>query len=160
MDTKKYKDKLLKERANLTNLVGDMKDNTLFGDTTKHTSEKYSSGELSSYDNHIGDMGTDLYMQNMQNSLINHEEGRLYQIDLALSKIENGTYGLCDLCHNKIDLERLDILPDTNLCNECAKKEEDLLGHASETPDVEDSNFYSTDLTNLTDLNKNGTLRD
>ncbi|EGT4211063.1 transcriptional regulator, partial [Clostridioides difficile] len=120
----------------------------------------YSSGELSSYDNHIGDMGTDLYMQNMQNSLINHEEGRLYQIDSALSKIENGTYGFCDLCHNQIDLERLDILPDTNLCNNCAKKENALLGDAMQNPDVEDSNFYSEDLTNLTDLNKNGTLRD
>lgn len=160
MDTKKYKDRLLKEKEKLTNLVVDMKDNTLFGDTTKHTSEKYSSGELSSYDNHIGDMGTDVYMQNMQNSLINHEEGRMYQIDLALSKIENGTYGICDLCHNKIDLERLDILPDTNLCNNCANKENDLLGDASENPDVENTNFYSEYLTDLTDLNKNELLKD
>lgn len=34
-----------------------------------------------------------------------------------------------------------------------------LLGDAMQNPDVEDSNFYSEDLTNLTDLNKNGTLR-
>ncbi|CZR98110.1 MULTISPECIES: TraR/DksA C4-type zinc finger protein [unclassified Clostridioides] len=160
MDTKKYKDRLLKEKEKLTNLVVDMKDNTLFGDTTKHTSEKYSSGELSSYDNHIGDMGTDVYMQNMQNSLINHEEGRMYQIDLALSKIEDGTYGICDLCHKKIDLERLDILPDTNLCNSCANKNDDLLGDASENPEVENTNFYSEYLTDLTDLNKNELLKD
>lgn len=62
MDIKKYKDKLLKERENLINLVEDMKDNILFGDIIKYISEKYLLGELFSYDNYIGDMGIDLYM--------------------------------------------------------------------------------------------------
>ena len=80
MNINKYKEKLLKEKNKLTGLIGEMKDNTLFGNTTNHTSEKYTSGELSSYDNHPADMGTDVYMQDMQNSLTNHEEGRLNNI--------------------------------------------------------------------------------
>ena len=77
MNTNDYKKKLEKEKAELENLITEMKDNTLFGDTTNHTSEKYSSGELSSYDNHPSDIGTDVYMNDMQNSLTNHQEYQL-----------------------------------------------------------------------------------
>ena len=48
-----------------------MRDNTVFGNITNHTSERYTSGELSSYDNHPADIGTEVYMQDMQNSLTN-----------------------------------------------------------------------------------------
>ena len=100
MNINKYKEKLLREKNKLTGLIGEMKDNTLFGNTTNHTSEKYTSGELSSYDNHPADIGTDVYMQDMQNSLTNHEQGRLNNIEDALYRIESGTYGICDICHN------------------------------------------------------------
>ena len=43
-----------------------MRDNTVFGNITNHTSERYTSGELSSYDNHPADIGTEVYMQDMQ----------------------------------------------------------------------------------------------
>ena len=66
------------------------------------------------------------YMQDMQNSLTNHEEGKLNNIEDALYKIENGTYGICDICHQQIDKDRLDILPETNLCSNCAKNQPDL----------------------------------
>ena len=126
MNINKYREKLLKDKENLTGLITEMRDNTLFGDTTNHTSERYSSGELSSYDNHPADMGTDVYMQDMQNSLTNHEEGRLNNIEDALNKIEDGSYGICNVCHQQIDEDRLDILPETNLCSNCAKNQTDL----------------------------------
>ena len=44
MNINKYKEKLLREKNKLTGLIGEMKDNTLFGNTTNHTSEKYTSG--------------------------------------------------------------------------------------------------------------------
>ena len=47
MDSNNYKKQLKKEKAELENLISEMKDNTLFGDTSRHTSERYSSGELS-----------------------------------------------------------------------------------------------------------------
>ena len=99
MDINKYKKELEKEKDNLTKLISSMQDNTLFGNTENPTSERYSSGELSSYDNHPGDMGTEVFMQDMQNSLTIHEKARLYQINKALDdKIENGTYGVCKMC--------------------------------------------------------------
>ena len=103
MNINKYKEKLLKEKEKLTGLISEMRDNTVFGNITNHTSERYTSGELSSYDNHPADIGTEVYMQDMQNSLTNHEEGKLNNIEDALYKIENGTYGICDICHQQID---------------------------------------------------------
>ena len=159
MDTNKYKKELQKEKDNLTKLISNMQDNTLFGNTQNTTSERYSSGELSSYDNHIGDMGTEVFMQDMQNSLTNHEKGRLYQVDKALDKIENGTYGICEICKNHIDEDRLDLIPETDLCSNCAQKHDNLpldTEHVDLNFVNKGCNFYSQDLKDLTDLNKNG----
>ena len=163
MEINKYKKELLKEKDRLDNLISEMQDNTLFGDTTKHTSERYSSGELSSYDNHIADIGTDVFMQDMQNSLTTHEKGKLYQVNLALSKIENGTYGTCDICHKNIDKDRLDIVPETNLCSNCAKEHDNLPLNNQNTDQNfinKGCNFYSQDLKDLTDINKTGLYDD
>lgn len=122
MDKNNYKNKLEKEKTKLESLISEMQDNTLFGNTTAHTNEKYSSGELSSYDNHPGDIGTDIYMNDMQNSLTNHQKFHLEKINDAISKIENNTFGYCENCDRKIESERLEILPETNLCATCAKK--------------------------------------
>ena len=125
MDTNKYKEMLLEEKKALTGLVSEMQDNTLFGNTTSHSSENFASGELSSYDNHPADMGTDLYMQNMQNSLTMHEQQRLDSVNKALDRIQNGTYGVCEMCSQKIDEDRLDIIPESSLCFYCSKQEHD-----------------------------------
>lgn len=125
MNVNKYKQQLLEDKQKIVSLIGEMKDNTVFGNTTEHTSEKYTSGELSSYDNHPADIGTEVYMQDMQNSLTIHEQGKLNNIENALYKIENGNYGICDECKNQIDEDRLDILPETNLCSCCAKHQPD-----------------------------------
>ncbi len=163
MDIKKYKVELEKEKESLTKLISNMQDNTLFGNTQNTTSERYSSGELSSYDNHLGDMGTEVFMQDMQNSLTTHERGRLYQVNKALDKIESGNYGICEICKKSIDEERLDLIPETDLCSSCAK-EHDNLPPDTEHVDLNFVNrgcdFYSQDLRDLTDLNKNGLYHD
>ena len=157
MDLRK---KLEKEKQEVTKTIEGMNDNTLFGDTDRHTSEKYSTGELSSYDNHIGDIGTDVYMHDMDNSLINHEQYVLNEINEALDKMEDGTYGICTNCHKEIEKDRLEIIPETTLCAECAK--EIVVGpDVSESVDKNPLNsyndmYYSEYIKDLTDLNKNG----
>lgn len=159
MNSNNYKKKLKKEKQELENLISEMKDNTLFGNTTEHTSEKYSSGELSSYDNHPGDIGTEVYMNDMQNSLTNHQRFHLEKINDALSKIEENSFGYCENCHQQIEPERLEILPETTLCSNCAKESEST-AHDDEHYDLNNINqnphFYSEYTKNLTDLNKNG----
>ncbi len=44
------------------------------------------------------------------------------KVDHALARIETGQYGICESCGKAIPLERLDVLPYTTLCVECAAK--------------------------------------
>ena len=137
-----------------------MEDNTLFGDTVRHTSEKYSTGELSSIDNHIGDLGTDVYMHDMDNSLVGHERYVLDEINSAIDNINNGTYGICSNCHQKIEQERLELIPETNLCASCAKE---IITTPDESGNMDKNSinsnsgiYYNEYIKDLTDLNKNG----
>lgn len=47
---------------------------------------------------------------------------RIRQIDEALARIEEGTYGACTSCGNDIPIERLRFLPHAALCVDCARK--------------------------------------
>ena len=48
----------------------------------------------------------------------------LREIDLALEKLEEGTYGICESCGKPISLKRLRIMPSARLCIRCKAKEE------------------------------------
>ena len=47
------------------------------------------------------------------------------EIDLAIDKLELGTYGKCELCGKSIQYKRLMVLPATRLCRKCAQEYED-----------------------------------
>src|SRR5699024_9392544 len=66
-----------------------------------------SVGELSSYDNHPGDMGTELYERGKDIALNEHVEHELEAINKALHAIEEGTYGICRVCSGDIPYDRL-----------------------------------------------------
>jgi len=48
--------------------------------------------------------------------------GQLAEVERALNKFEDGTYGLCDSCGQSIDPARLEALPQANLCLSCKAK--------------------------------------
>lgn len=48
---------------------------------------------------------------------------QLAEVEHALKKIEEGTYGLCDSCGQPIDPARLEALPQANLCLDCRAKQ-------------------------------------
>lgn len=52
------------------------------------------------------------------------EREQLQQIDKALERLDDGTYGLCQECHEPINPERLEILPYALLCVSCQSKQE------------------------------------
>ena len=114
-----YKEKLLKEKERVTNLIDELQDDTPFGDHKHPTSQRYATGELSAYDNHPGDMGTEVFMQEMQMNLANQHKYRADVID----KISLGSYGICDVCGKNIENERLEILPETTLCAHCSNEQ-------------------------------------
>jgi len=49
-------------------------------------------------------------------------ELRLRDINIALKKIENGSYGKCERCGKDIKLERLKVSPEARLCSKCERK--------------------------------------
>jgi YteA family regulatory protein len=77
-----------------------------------------SMGELSSYDNHPADEGTDLFEREKDIALNEHYELQLKNINRALEAIENGKYGKCEVCGKDIPIERLKALPNTTFCIE------------------------------------------
>lgn len=48
-------------------------------------------------------------------------EKKLKHINLALEKIKNGKYGICEKCEKEIEEERLEILPEARFCAQCKK---------------------------------------
>lgn len=90
--------------------------NDHFGLTSGHYHE--SMGELSSYDNHPADEGTDLYEREKDIALNEHYRNELGNINKALTAIKDGTYGQCEVCGKEIALQRLEALPTTTYCIE------------------------------------------
>lgn len=81
--------------------------------------DKYSPTELSNYDNHPADLGSELYQVELNNALVVHQEHIKKEIYDALGRIDEGNYGKCELCGKDIDEERLEALPYARLCIEC-----------------------------------------
>jgi RNA polymerase-binding transcription factor DksA len=46
-------------------------------------------------------------------------------LERQLSRIREGTYGICEHCGKPIDPARLAVLPDTNICIECARSDKE-----------------------------------
>ena len=81
------------------------------------------SGELSNYDNHPGDQGTELFARSKDFALNEHAEKELEAINEALHAIEEGSYGICIVCGEDIPYERLLAVPTTDRCIEHAREE-------------------------------------
>ena len=50
--------------------------------------------------------------------------GLLSEVEHALQKLEKGTYGLCDICSQSVEMARLEVLPQANLCLSCKARQE------------------------------------
>jgi DnaK suppressor protein len=80
--------------------------------------------ELSLYDQHPADIGSELYEREKDYAYLELMEFQLQKLDQALARLEQGVYGICDNCGNAIELPRLERLPETTLCIACARQRE------------------------------------
>jgi YteA family regulatory protein len=74
--------------------------------------------ELSTYDNHPADIGTELYEREKDIALNENAEFQLTQINQALEQVDKGLYGICVTCGKEIPFERLEAIPSTLYCKE------------------------------------------
>lgn len=87
-------------------------------------SRQDASGDLSNVPIHMADVGTDNYERDLMIELIQSGEESVRNIDTALEKIEEGTFGVCESCGKKINKERLKAVPYAKLCIDCQREEE------------------------------------
>src|SRR3989304_8169885 len=112
-----FKKQLLALRERLVGKVDSMQ-----GEALKR-SRQDASGDLSNVPIHMADVGTDNYERDLMIELIESGEDGLRNIDTALEKIEEGTFGVCELCAKKINKERLKAIPFAK-CIDYQRKEE------------------------------------
>jgi DnaK suppressor protein len=65
---------------------------------------------------HIADSASETYLRELDEGLEENAEHVLAEIDDALERIDDGTYGLCASCGGPIGLERLEAVPYARLC--------------------------------------------
>lgn len=73
-------------------------------------------GELSGYDNHPADIGTELFERGKDVALNEEDEKQLEEVETALFRMEAGDYGTCVVCGKGIPYERLEAVPETAYC--------------------------------------------
>jgi RNA polymerase-binding protein DksA len=111
------KDRLLKEKEKLKRELDELNEGNL------NMLQSDMSGETA-HDEHLADSGTATFERERDLTLENNISDIMTRIDIALVKMDKGTYGICDRCGNDIDPARLKAVPYANLCITCKKEEE------------------------------------
>ncbi len=117
-ELKFFKELLLKKKEALAKGIEHIANDAL------KTSQREAAGDLSAYSLHMADMATDNYDREFSLGLADNEQKILNRIDEALEKIENKTFGLCELCNKKVSKVRLKAVPYAELCVPCQEKQE------------------------------------
>jgi RNA polymerase-binding transcription factor DksA len=83
-----------------------------------------SSGNLSDLPLHPADVASDVQEEDMTLDLIANQGRTLAEVDAALERVKQGTFGACEGCGQQIRRERLDAIPYTRYCIRCAQESE------------------------------------
>jgi RNA polymerase-binding protein DksA len=81
-----------------------------------------ASGNLSNAPMHLADLGTENFQQELSLSLLEGKTGLLTDVSDALQRLDDSTFGVCENCQQPISKERLDALPFTRHCIDCASR--------------------------------------
>jgi DnaK suppressor protein len=111
-----FKESLLKMREDLVEQIEDASEDTLM------KSQKDVSGDISDYSLHMADVATDNYDRDFNLNLVSNERKLLFEIDEAIKRIENKTYGICLSCNKYISKSRLKAIPYARYCTKCKRK--------------------------------------
>src|SRR5689334_5177195 len=87
----------------------------------KEPSGGQGAGELTNAPLHLGDMGTQEYLHDLNATLLQNEEYIANEVVAALGRIEDKTFGRCEACGRPIPRGRLLAIPYTRFCVGCAE---------------------------------------
>lgn len=111
MDTEHARGRLDEERTRLEAVRDGFSDDGLTRET-----EDESLSELSSLDQHPADVGTETFNRERDLSILESVEAELADVEHALRRLDDGTYGTCEACGKPIGDERLEALPAARFC--------------------------------------------
>ena len=124
-DSQRFKDLLIVLKARIRGDVEQLTDEALTG-------HDGAAGQNSP--THIAELGTDAYEQDFALRFVENDQEVLDEIEAALVRIEEGTYGICESCRqagrapskSQIPKTRLKAIPYARNCIECERKREEL----------------------------------
>ena len=90
----------------------------LAGDNLKRSPIE-ASGDISAHSTHMADQGTDNFDRELALNLASSRQEYLYDIEDAIRRVDEGTYGACESCGGAIELARLKALPFAKKCMAC-----------------------------------------
>ncbi len=113
----KYEKMLHEEKEDTQNIINDINE-------IQRKGSKNGNGDLSSYSMHQADMGTDTDDSERRVYILEKELNNLKKINNALKRIYEKSYGICEICGDRIPAKRLKIVPWARFCIKCKEKEE------------------------------------
>ncbi|MFH0963934.1 MAG: TraR/DksA family transcriptional regulator [Planctomycetota bacterium] len=117
-DIEFFRGLILKRREQLMGDLSQMTDEAL------GESRQVSNGDVSVMPTHMADLGTDVFDQEFTLELMANEREELKEIDRAIERLENGSFGVCDSCGGRIRKTRLKALPHARCCIGCQREME------------------------------------
>jgi len=117
MDPDHTRARLAEETARLTEIRSTF-------DGLNKESESENLGELSSSDQHMADVGTETFDREKDLSILEQVEAELADVEHALRRLDDGSYGTCEACGKVIDDARLEALPAARFCLDDQSKAE------------------------------------
>jgi len=117
IDTTRFRDALLEERKRVAAAIENLHED-------HQGSMADESGEDAVFDNHLADTATETYDRELDYTLEENSEHVLTEIDGALRRIADGSFGRCRTCDGLIPEERLEALPWATECIDCRRREE------------------------------------
>ena len=117
VDTDRFRTLLLEERQRVMDAIDNIhaENPGSLGDETD---------EPTYQDNHLGDIATATFDREMASTLEDNSTHVLNEIDAALARMDDGSFGTCKACGHPIDPQRLEALPWATLCIEDKRKQE------------------------------------
>jgi RNA polymerase-binding protein DksA len=119
LDVDRFRSVLLDERDRVRAAIEYLHEEnpgSLLEETGEHVSP--------SAENHMGDTASATFDRELDYTLEDNSEHVLGEIDAALKRIDDGTFGRCGRCGEPIDEARLEALPWATMCIECRRREE------------------------------------
>jgi RNA polymerase-binding transcription factor DksA len=113
MDPDAARQRLEAERARLQDMRSGFDDEHLTDET-----ESESVSELSAVDQHQADIGTETFEREKDLSILEQIDSELGDVEWALKRLDDGTYGTCEVDGKPIPEERLEAMPAARLCKE------------------------------------------